>query len=200
MTEFYLAAIRAKQPHGPYFLSGYSFGGIVALELARRLQAEGETVALLAFIDSFTHPRTFATSARRIVQLRVTLNAFRTLPFHQACAFLFSRLKGRRAANDIAVLLAKFRMAKDSEALRKAYDAGIRALMDYRPSRYDGDIVFFRPENSIFPVAPARVWGPVVRRLVLHTVPGDHESMLRDYAGDLAAAFSRVLGAAAKGG
>lgn len=40
------------QPRGPYLLGGWSFGGLVAWETARRLEERGEEVALLVLIDS----------------------------------------------------------------------------------------------------------------------------------------------------
>jgi thioesterase domain-containing protein len=52
LAESYLADLRAFQAHGPYFLGGYCFGGLIAYEMAHRLQAHGETVALLALINS----------------------------------------------------------------------------------------------------------------------------------------------------
>ncbi|MFD0350522.1 thioesterase domain-containing protein [Kitasatospora aburaviensis] len=54
MAADYLQLIREVQPSGPYHLLGWSFGGTVAHELARQLQAAGEEVALLAMLDS--HP------------------------------------------------------------------------------------------------------------------------------------------------
>ncbi|AKT41173.1 non-ribosomal peptide synthetase [Chondromyces crocatus] len=52
MATLYLEAVREQQPRGPYLLGGWSMGGCIAFEMARRLQEEGETVALLALIDS----------------------------------------------------------------------------------------------------------------------------------------------------
>ncbi|HSG40643.1 MAG TPA: ATP-binding cassette domain-containing protein, partial [Thermoanaerobaculia bacterium] len=52
LASCYVEAIRRVQPQGPYLLGGYSFGGMVAFEMARQLQAAGSTVALLALIDS----------------------------------------------------------------------------------------------------------------------------------------------------
>ncbi|MDH3592001.1 MAG: thioesterase domain-containing protein, partial [Planctomycetota bacterium] len=52
MAGHYLEAVREARPHGPYLLGGYCMGGLVALEMARRLQAQGETVALLAVLDT----------------------------------------------------------------------------------------------------------------------------------------------------
>ena len=56
MADAYLAEILDFQRQGPYLLGGYSGGGIVAFEMARRLTAAGKEVGLLAFIDTF-HPR-----------------------------------------------------------------------------------------------------------------------------------------------
>lgn len=52
MAEQYLAAIRRVQPNGPYHLAGFSFGGIIAFEMARLLLNEGETLGLLALLDT----------------------------------------------------------------------------------------------------------------------------------------------------
>ncbi|MEY9940320.1 AMP-binding protein [Streptacidiphilus sp. MAP5-3] len=53
MARSYADAIRAKQPHGPYALAGYSFGAAVAFEVAKLLEAEGERVD---FLGSFNLP------------------------------------------------------------------------------------------------------------------------------------------------
>jgi len=52
MARFYLQEVRALQPHGPYLLGGYCFGGNVAYEMARQLHAQGERVAQLLLIDA----------------------------------------------------------------------------------------------------------------------------------------------------
>ncbi|SOD85158.1 non-ribosomal peptide synthetase [Streptomyces sp. Ag109_G2-15] len=53
MARSYADAIRAKQPHGPYAIAGYSFGAAVAFEVAKLLDAEGERVD---FLGSFNLP------------------------------------------------------------------------------------------------------------------------------------------------
>lgn len=53
LLDAYVDAIRSAQPHGPYHLAGYSFGGRIAHHLAARLQAQGDEVALLAIIDAY---------------------------------------------------------------------------------------------------------------------------------------------------
>jgi acyl-coenzyme A synthetase/AMP-(fatty) acid ligase/thioesterase domain-containing protein len=83
----YIATMRKVQPKGPYQLAGHSFGGLVAMEMAHQLSAEGEQVALLAILDSFPpnpsdHP---ATEPRSLVQrvrdhAGLALTALRSTP------------------------------------------------------------------------------------------------------------------------
>jgi acyl transferase domain-containing protein/thioesterase domain-containing protein/aryl carrier-like protein len=54
LAAHYVAELRREQPHGPYYLGGYSGGGVAAFEMARQLTSSGETVAFLGFIDSFS--------------------------------------------------------------------------------------------------------------------------------------------------
>jgi acyl carrier protein len=52
IATYYINAIQAIQPHGPYFLGGWSFGGLVAFEMAQQLTQSGQEVALLAILDT----------------------------------------------------------------------------------------------------------------------------------------------------
>ena len=54
MAAEYAAAVEAAAPDGPYLLGGWSFGGIVAFEMARQLRERGRPVALLALLDSWS--------------------------------------------------------------------------------------------------------------------------------------------------
>ncbi|HEV2734381.1 MAG TPA: amino acid adenylation domain-containing protein, partial [Longimicrobiaceae bacterium] len=52
MARDYLAALREARPAGPYRLGGWSMGGVVAYEMARRLEAAGERVERLVLVDA----------------------------------------------------------------------------------------------------------------------------------------------------
>jgi thioesterase domain-containing protein len=52
MAEDHLRALRTFRPKGPYLLGGHCNGGLVAFEMARRLQAQGERVDLLVLLDT----------------------------------------------------------------------------------------------------------------------------------------------------
>jgi thioesterase domain-containing protein/acyl carrier protein len=51
----YIKELQGFQPHGPYFVGGFCFGGLLAYEVAQQLQAAGEEVALLVLMQT-THP------------------------------------------------------------------------------------------------------------------------------------------------
>ena len=63
MASQYLEAIREVQPKGPYFLTGYSAGGVTAYETAQQIRAGGDKVGLLAIVDGNAPP-----AARRNVR------------------------------------------------------------------------------------------------------------------------------------
>src|SRR6185295_17787735 len=70
MAAEYLRAVKARQPDGPYYLCGYSFGGLVAFEMARRLWESGDEVALVGLFDTMISPlrwrlRSFLSTVRR---------------------------------------------------------------------------------------------------------------------------------------
>jgi len=64
MAKAHIADLRTVAPNGPYLLAGYSFGGLVAFEMARQLVHAGEEVALLALLDTFPHPSTWRLASR----------------------------------------------------------------------------------------------------------------------------------------
>ncbi|HEY2389794.1 MAG TPA: amino acid adenylation domain-containing protein [Candidatus Angelobacter sp.] len=51
MAAEYVASIRAFQPEGPYMVAGWSMGGVIAFEMARQLQQQGQKLALVALVD-----------------------------------------------------------------------------------------------------------------------------------------------------
>lgn len=52
MAAYYIEKLRTVQPEGPYLLGGMCAGGVIAFEMARQLQSQGQKVALVALIDA----------------------------------------------------------------------------------------------------------------------------------------------------
>lgn len=176
MAQFHLEAIKQMQAHGPYFLIGYSLGGIVALEIAQRLSAAGERVALLALLDSYPHRN----------QLGLTQNALLSFRLAKRRIFLSgaSTLSGTRAESSARVDGNASLGSQRPESMRRITmqrmrDAAYQALKRYRPQYYAGKIEFVKPEISTdFPDNPAAVWSQLAEQFEVQTIPGDHWSML----------------------
>ena len=52
MASAYIAAMREVQPEGPYWIGGYCFGGIVAVEMAQQLRRCGDEVEMVALLSA----------------------------------------------------------------------------------------------------------------------------------------------------
>ena len=78
MASYYLAAIRAAQPKGPYYLGGYCYGGVVAFEIARQLESLGEEIALLAVFEGYAPIR---AETRIYLKPRYILNFIKNVPY-----------------------------------------------------------------------------------------------------------------------
>ena len=195
MAEFHVEAIRRLQPRGPYFLIGYSLGGLVTVEMARRLSGDGEKIGLLALVDSYPHRKYASFGVRARVLLR--------LAKARLAALLGTNAK-RREFNDDAAN-AGDRLALDestSRALPRVRQHQVRALKNYRPRPYAGKVKFVKAAVSSFlPDDPEGLWGPLVEDLEIVTVPGNHLEMLTAHAQDVAEVLSRYAReAAAYGG
>lgn len=62
MAADYISEILKSNPNGPYALGGFSYGGIVAFEMARQLRAEGKEVTIVAQFDTYVYPSYYYTN------------------------------------------------------------------------------------------------------------------------------------------
>lgn len=201
MAKYYTDAIKALQPHGPYFLAGYCFGGVVALEIAQRLSSDGEKVALLAFLDSYTHSRSWPLISRIGVWRRMSARRISILLKSPPSATLsyFARRWADIHHNFLSygVPYGRRRFPVDPTLpvpLQRVNENNEVALARYRPRFYPGKITFIRAEVSLlYPRNPRRVWGDVAQELEIHNVPGEHEEIIDKYVEDLASRLSYCL-------
>jgi amino acid adenylation domain-containing protein len=199
MAAYYISAIRSAQPSGPYLLGGYSSGGLVAFEMARCLEATGETTALLVLLDTQTNARQWPIRVWLAIlghRLHHHVAEFAALPLHTKPSYawrtlisLWRRLLWRAGATDRDQPFALD--TRVPEALQKVYDASLAAVAHYRPGRYDGPTaLYICDERDPLMAPPERVWRNHAGLLEIFSTPGDHRSML---AGENAAQLARAL-------
>jgi thioesterase domain-containing protein/acyl carrier protein len=203
MATLYLDHIRELQPEGPYRLSGYSFGGVVALEMARRLTDENQETALPILIDAYTHPDTWPRLSRLKMRVRRTLHImqqYARAPKSKFVPAMLARLGGA-AHKDASARLRNWLLDQNPDLpapLVRVREAGGLALARYVPRYYPGKIIFLkasRPDPE-FPDDPERIWGPLVQAMDIHVVPGRHRTMISDHAAALGECVTAcILGA-----
>ncbi|MGE6764045.1 non-ribosomal peptide synthase/polyketide synthase, partial [Corallococcus interemptor] len=194
MASLYLEALRTVQPHGPYQLGGWSLGGVIAYEMARRLREAGEAVDLLALIDAHVpgltppseqDPR-FTSEARiRIAFAQTTATAFgqelsvtaEALAQGDDEAMLDHLLQeGLRAR-----ILDANSGAAQLRALFRVFQANLFAQEKYVPPPYDGTALLLSASEPATGLPRHRGWEPLVRGgLEVHDVPGSHHELLQD--------------------
>lgn len=140
----FISEIRRVQPAGPYQLFGVCWGTLVCLEIARQLEAAGETVSLLALLDpppvggGASAPAASAPSRRHFLRQRLALygKSLSATPLRAWPAYLWGR------AVNVADALRKrdpFR-GDASEYLRwRVREANLRAMRAYEPPPFGGD-------------------------------------------------------------
>lgn len=187
LAAYYIKEMQVFQPHGPYFLLGVSFGGTVAFEMARQLDAKGETVALLGLLDTYGPDAlknlpeiNGAQRAMKMLRLKpgVFLNKAKSnlmgkiemlthIQWRILCKFY--RLIGR----PLPIYLENFTHGELNE----------EALRHYVPGVYSGRATIFKALESaiLFGADPELGWGEVVAGgIEIHEIPSDHLGMLKE--------------------
>ncbi|APE36002.1 hypothetical protein BOX37_21015 [Nocardia mangyaensis] len=182
----YVDAIREVQPEGPYHLLGWSLGGLLAHAVATRLQAEGQRVAGLAMMDSWLGDGPERTPLPTVGDLLGGLAG-------DELDVAFDADGLTAAAAELGGPLA----ALDRDRVARIIDAAtasMRMVDDYRPRRFDGDLVYFAaladdPTGSRGAASWTTAIGGTVHR---HGIDATHWAM----AGEAAlAAIAAVLDA-----
>lgn len=196
------AAIRARQPQGPYDLVGYSFGGLVAMETAHLLREAGQSVGLIGLIDALYDRRFWPVGVFMASQMKrsaVHMASLSRLSFAEAApefAERARRLLGRVALRSAPPVINEAEAAPSTEALC------LRAMTIHRPRRYDGVVSLFRSAaDEEFGCDLATLWRPLVRQLRVWAVPGTHLELVREPASiaKLAEGLNQVLAEADRG-
>ncbi|WP_308446158.1 SDR family NAD(P)-dependent oxidoreductase [Roseovarius pelagicus] len=181
----YIAELRSVQPDGPYYIGGFSGGGITALEMAQQLTAAGQEVRLLAMLDT---PLPVRPSLTRRDKALIKLAELR----RKGPAYLVDWAKSRiswelekRRGVSVADDTGSFNNAEIESAFRAA-------VADYDVAPWNGPLTLFRPKldrhwkvsNGNW-VSAAREyvyddneWTRHAPRTEVVEVPGDHDSMV----------------------
>ena len=148
VCEHHLRTLLAQQPHGPYYLFGYSLGGTLAQGIAARLRQRGEAVAFLGLLDTWP-PETQNWAEKEangldpevLAEIDREREAFLAAQQGQASGELFSAIEGN-------------------------YADAVRLLTTAHSAKFDGKATLFVAEKTRQAgMDPQVVWGPWVGEL-----------------------------------
>jgi amino acid adenylation domain-containing protein len=179
LAQEYLTLIRGVQPHGPYYLGGFSFGGALAYEVALRLRQAGEEIGLVVLLDSMLPGRGFkyfwAGLRRRM------------------------RLIRRDGLNHILHVYRVYRhqTVHRHEPGGRRIQAYAEAMNAYEAVPSNLPVCFLQAGDDAS-TAPAYGWRSVVPGINIERTPGKHMDILEPPNVDVLASFVRTHIASAK--
>jgi acyl-CoA synthetase (AMP-forming)/AMP-acid ligase II/thioesterase domain-containing protein/acyl carrier protein len=184
--------MRQRQPVGPYYLGGWCADGVLAYEMARQLETQGERIALLALFDSLNpeHMRAFPHRhlIKRLFNLLVRRSKFQFASFRQLDRQEIAGYIGQRLKALIIIMHRRLSAGRshsqpraqgfDNEAWRPS---GMRIwISGYRPVALKGQTVLFCSANwrRYTSEDDCLGWDAISGiRLAICWIPGDHLSI-----------------------
>ena len=189
----HVAAIRAFQPEGPYFLGGFCAGGLLAFEMARQLRAEGQAIDFLALIEPGVAPPSLRLS-RGLISGICKLAKFG--PDKQLDWFLrlrhILRFLVRKDARQLALFPKIERLREDETGIYSWIAA------DYFHRPYPGNVTFFwaREKRDSRRVQWGKINTECAEGGEIHVIPGEHYGLIGENIHLLSEQLSKCLTAA----
>ena len=196
MAAHYIKEMRELQPEGPYFIGGRSLGGMVAFEMAQQLKTQGQTIGLLALLD--TYPSGYAKLFRDEKTLRAALRRglrrtkahvanLQSLTVNQGLAYLIKKVRfaprkmksqiWRRINQSFENLGRPLpRMLNDIKEINSL------AVREYVPKVYDGQItLFWASEDLRTSIDLVEGWRVLAGGgIEVHEIPGSHLDIVKE--------------------
>jgi acetoacetyl-CoA synthetase len=200
----YIEQIRGVQPEGPYAVAGYSFGGLIAVEIAQQLWRAGQQIDMLCLIDTYADERWLPWHARLRNTWRFVgwhCGKLRAMPMRQFPAYMKDRFAS--AADRVRMRKGQLAHRPDRQnlamppALRRVRETLRVAMTVYKPQPYHaGPIVYVHATvEQTYRGNQLALWKRVARAgLEVVEVSCDHIDMIAEpNVQTVAAALDRGL-------
>jgi thioesterase domain-containing protein len=206
MAEQYVDEIRAHQPEGPYFLGGWSIGGLIAFEMARRLRVLGQQVAFVGLLDSSLAVEGEDKPDDVTLLLSFAADMGLSMKNMDMSIAEFSQLTPDEALSEILrqgkqaeILIPEFEVAELAERY-ELFKNKVMAMMSYVPETNPTCATLFLASNNSETLRnqmSSRWQAVTAGEVETHMVPGSHYDMLREphvgiLAGQLKAAIEQA--------
>jgi thioesterase domain-containing protein/acyl carrier protein len=190
MADHYIKAVRTVQAEDPYILGGWSLGGIVAFEMAQQLRTQGHEVAMLFVLDSWARPPILeSTEENRTALLDVLSDhlGFSLKNINFSLDHLLA-ITPEEQVNYVMEQAIAYKLVPAGlgeariDHYLQVYKQNLQALQSYVPRAYSGTVILFKASEqfAVTQKDSEMGWGDLVQRLLVHVVPGNHYSILRE--------------------
>jgi amino acid adenylation domain-containing protein len=210
MAGHYLAELRQVQPEGPYYLGGRSLGGIIAYEMACQLRSLGESVALVALLDSYPvgYDHLLANSSllksrtRRVLRrIAAHISNLRSLPAREKAAYVLQKSKYGPVQVKSQLWRTVYRAYQNRgrdlpRSLQDVEQFNWLAAREYTPTVFDGQVTLFWASKDLrakFDMVEG--WRTLARGGInLREVPGTHLDLIKQpHVAELARQLNECL-------
>lgn len=201
MAKHYIEEIQKISPDGPYALAGYSFGGLIAFEMAKQLRATGKEILMLGVFDTVIKPqltRETDSFSEKITKVSkkiawnikdIAHNPSQNINYRK---FVYQR----RFKNWKTKLLhnKKKTTIENSSHLESVISkSNFEAWSNYKITPYKGDLYLFKAKEQRFFIEEKDFfgWQPYINgEIYIHEVPGDHLNLFSPPNGEV---FAKIL-------
>ncbi len=143
MAAHYVKEMRSVQPEGPYLLGGYSFGGMIALEMAQQLIAQGEEPSLVVLFDTLCAAGRGIPFSQELTSFSGPLLNILRMSGSEKRAYL-----SRVATAPLRAIQWGLHVARLPRHVRKVRNACLRTARDYVLRVYPGRVILFRSSSK----------------------------------------------------
>lgn len=176
----YIREMQKLQPKGPFFLGGYSSGGVIAYEMAQQLLRVGETVGSLVLIDTINPilNRTTPSFSNRFESLAAAPAAY----FNKS---LFKKLTERNFGSESETKMSNGTETVISPKFRQAYyEKELNELINkYQIKPYTGSILLIASTETSASINYASIdrgWNGYALSLKIHEIQGEQGSLIKE--------------------
>jgi thioesterase domain-containing protein/acyl carrier protein len=201
LAREYIKVIQTVQPHGPYYLVGFSFGGTVVLEAAQQLLAAGEEVATIFLFDCYGpgFPKLRSGKERALLHIK----KLRSAEFKDKVEYFTKRFNGAMLAYKVKFwckVHQQFPHSMRVKEILKTQEPFVQTNLfkrSYKLKKYDGPVFLFRAQDmedeTQFIDDPFMGWSNFLKNIKIVDTPGNHESIVRGHVNTLANQLKNIL-------
>ena len=186
IAAYYISEIVHQNPNGPYALAGYSFGGIVAFEMAKQLEAMGKEVKMVAMFDTYADNSNYFNPfllnitkkfRRQIPKMFFILRSLAKQPWE---TILYQVGFVKKKFNQVFGKIRK--KVEDGPTYNQLLEAKYEyAYTNYKMAPYDGEIDLFKVKTRLYYLDDMIYlgWKDFAKKGVnVYEISGDHKTFL----------------------